>query len=81
MSLDFSGEFVFVTFEADEKSASSQNEVTTNIDIIDDKINEAEQSFILEIDIEQSTSIPLLRRPTTLCKIIDNDGEISLPFK
>ena len=75
MNLDFSGEVVLVTFEPDEKSASSKNEVTTSINITDDNINEAEQIFLLEINIEQSLSFPLLRRPTTLCKIIDNDGE------
>lgn len=84
VDLDFSGEVVLVTFHADETLANPLYEVTSYINITDDSINEAEQVFLLKMEVDSlldNSSIPLQQKPLSLCKIIDDDGESYLCTK
>lgn len=84
MDLDFCGQSVFVTFEADETFTESVFEITAQINITDDNINEAEQIFVVGMELEyalENTSVLLERRPSSLCRIIDNDRKyVILPL-
>ena len=41
--------------------------------ITDDAVNEATQVFILELILVRSLRVDLTARPSSLCRIIDND--------
>ena len=72
---DFNNTNITVIFEPDEDT--EVNERSTPIFVTDDAINEAtEQVFIAELQLVSSldpTTVDLTERPSTLCRIIDND--------
>ena len=71
---DFNNTNITLVFEPDEDAAI--NEKSASIFITDDAINEAEQVFIAELIHVSSldpATIDLSIRPSTLCRIIDND--------
>ena len=72
--VDFSTKPLTITFMADE--SDPQHEISARISIMDDTVNEADQVFIVSIELEHAlvnTSVWLDRRPSTLCRIVDND--------
>ena len=72
--MDFCAEDVLVRFEADEAYMRPQHDVSANISITDDNINEADQVFILYLKSETAGGNVLLQqRQSSLCRIIDND--------
>ena len=74
--LDFSDEAVFVTFEADEGYTRPQYDSIAHINITDDDINEADQVFILHLELEYmhvNGDVSLDQRQSSLCRIIDDD--------
>ena len=72
---DFNNTNITVIFEPDEDA--EVNETSASIFVTDDAINEAtEQVFVAELMLVSSfdpTTIDLSVRPSTLCRIIDND--------
>ena len=72
---DFNNTNITLVFEPDEDA--EVNEMSAPIFIIDDAINEAtEQVFVAELILVSSldsATVDLTIRPSTLCKIIDND--------
>ena len=71
---DFNNTNITLVFEPDVDAAI--NEKSAFIFITDDAINEAEQVFIAELILVSSSdpaTIDLSIRPSTLCRIIDND--------
>ena len=64
-------------FEPDEDALVPVNEMSAPIPIVDDDINEAtEQVFIVELRFISSldpATVDLTVRPSSLCRIIDND--------
>ena len=73
---DFCDEAVFVIFEADETHVKPQHDITAHINITDDNINEADQVFILHLRVQHkhmNGRVVLQQRPSTLCRIMDND--------
>ena len=79
VDVDFSGDIILVTFEADEASRVAQSEVTVFVNIIDDSINEADQVFVVELRMQENTSNVVFRNPFSLCKITDDDCKWSAP--
>ena len=75
-NLDFSGKEVLVTFEADDTNIRPRYDSIAHINVTDDNINEADQVFILRLELEHSSvkgDVLLQLRPSSLCKIIDDD--------
>ena len=74
-SLDFNNTNIIVIFEPDEDA--EVDEKSTPIFVTDDVINEAtEQVFIAGLQLVSSldpATVDLSIRPSTLCRIIDND--------
>ena len=72
---DFNNTNITIVFEPDEDSEI--NEMGAPIFITDDAINEAtEQVFVAELILVSSldsATVDLTIRPSTLCRIIDND--------
>ena len=71
---DFNNSNITLVFEPDEDAEI--NEKSTPIFVTDDVINEAtEQVFVAELIPVSSTdpATVLITRPSTLCRIIDND--------
>ena len=72
---DFNNTNITLVFEPDEGAEVS--EMSAPIFITDDPINEAtEQVFVAELLLVSSSnpaSVDLTTRPSTLCRIIDND--------
>ena len=73
---DFNNASVTLIFEPDE-DGTPMNEMGAPIPIVDDAINEAtEQVFVVELRLVSSldpATVDLSIRPSSLCKIIDND--------
>ena len=73
---DFNNISVTLIFEPDE-NGTPMNERNAPIPIVDDAINEAtEQVFIVELLLISSldpATVDLNTRPSSLCRIIDND--------
>lgn len=75
---DFNGEDIVITFEPDDTSKNPQREITSNISITDDTINEASELFILKMTLEDAVNLRgvlLKKNSVTLCRITDNDCE------
>ena len=74
-SADFNNANITLVFEPDEDA--EVNEKSAPIFVTDDAINEAtEQVFVAELILASSLDpapVDLTRRPSTLCRIIDND--------
>ena len=74
-SNDYNSSSITVVFEPDEDG--EVNEKSAPISVTDDAINEAtEQVFVAELILVSSlnsTTVDLNTRPSTLCRIIDND--------
>ena len=74
---DFNSTPVTLIIPPDEQSLGVVDFPVT-IGIVDDAINEAtEQVFVVQLQVVNSTSqssIDLSSRPSSLCRIIDNDG-------
>ena len=73
---DFCGEAVVLIFKADETLANPMAEATAYINITNDSINEADQVFVVEMQIQNgldNSSALLLEH--SICKIIDDDGK------
>ena len=74
-SNDYNSSSITVVFEPDEDG--EVNEKSAPIFITDDAINEAtEQVFVVELILVSSldsATVDLSVRPSTLCRIIDND--------
>ena len=72
---DFNNTNITLVFEPDEDGEVSDK--STPIFVTDDVINEAtEQVFVAELILVSSldpTTVDLSVRPSTLCRIIDND--------
>ena len=72
---DFNNTSIIIVFEPDEDA--EVNEKSAPFLVIDDAINEAaEQVFVIELQIVSSvnpTGVDLTTRPSSLCRIIDND--------
>ena len=72
---DFNNTNITLVFEPDEDGEVSEKDVP--ISITNDAINEAiEQVFVAELLLINSSnpaSVDLTTRPSTLCRIIDND--------
>ena len=72
---DFSNTNITLVFEPDEDDEI--NEKSTPIFVTNDTINEAtEQVFVAELILVRSVdpaTVDLTIRPSTLCRIIDND--------
>ena len=72
---DFNNTNIILVFEPDEDREISEK--SAPIYITDDAINEAtEQVFVAELLLINSSnpaSVDLTTRPSTLCRIIDND--------
>ena len=72
---DFNSTNITLVFEPDENGEI--NEQSARIFITDDAINEAtEQVFVAELILVSSldsATVDLTTRPSTLCRIIDND--------
>ena len=72
---DFNNTNITIIFEPDEDAEVS--EVSVPIFVFDDAINEAtEQVFVIELRLISSldpASVDLSVRPSSLCRIIDND--------
>ena len=73
---DFNNASVTLIFEPDE-DGTPMNEKGAPIPIVDDAINEAtEQVFVVELRLVSSldpATVELDTRPSSLCRIIDND--------
>ena len=73
---DFNNASVTLIFEPDE-DGTPMNEKGAPIPIVDDAINEAtEQMFVVELRLVSSldpATVGLDTRPSSLCRIIDND--------
>ena len=73
---DFNNTNITLIFEPDE-DGTPMNERSAPIPIVDDAINEAtEQVFIVELQLVSSinsATVDLPTRPSSLCRIIDND--------
>ena len=76
---DFESFEVNVTFFPDEGRLQSEYCLPTLLPITDDDINEAEQMFVVQIDLVpvqvQSPDSIISSRNTSLCTIVDNDRE------
>ena len=74
---DFNNTDITLVFEPDEDGEI--NEKSAPIFVADDAINEAtEQVFVAELILVSSldsATVDLTIRPSTLCRIIDNDRE------
>ena len=73
---DFDNTNITLVFEPDEDVGQPVNELSARIFVTDDVINEAmEQVFIAELMLVSSldSSSVQITRPSTLCRIIDND--------
>jgi hypothetical protein len=72
---DFNNTNITLVFEPDE--GAEVNELSAPIFVTDDAINEAtEQVFVAELILVSSldpATVDLTTRPSTLCRIIDND--------
>ena len=71
---DFNNTNITLIFEPDEDAEI--NEKSAPVYVIDDAINEAtEQVFVAELILINSTNAAsvTLTRPSTLCRILDND--------
>ena len=72
---DFNNTNITLVFEPDEDT--EVNEKSAPIFVADDAINEAtEQVFVAELILVSSldsATVDLIIRPSTLCRIIDND--------
>ena len=79
---DFNSTNITLVFEPDEDG--EVNERSTPIFVTDDFINEAiEQVFIAELMLVtslDSATVDLTIRPSTLCRIIDNDRKFELVY-
>ena len=68
-----------IAFEPDENA--TVNERAAPILIVDDEINEASrQAFVVQLRLVESinqSAVDLTTRPASLCRIIDNDSNIS----
>ena len=77
-SNDYNSSRITVIFEPDEDG--EVNEMSAPIFITDDAINEAtEQVFVAELILVSSldsATVDLTIRPSTLCRIIDNDCKL-----
>ncbi len=65
-----------MTFEADETYMWPQYDNIAYFNVTDDNINEADQIFILHLELENAYmngNVLLQRRQNSLCRIIDND--------
>ena len=78
---DFDNTSIIIIFEPDE-DGTPMNERSAPIPIVDDAINEAtEQVFIVELRLINSldpATVDLSTRPSSLCRIIDNDRKYRL---
>ena len=73
---DFDNTNITLVFEPDEDVDQPVNEKSARIFVTDDAINEAmEQVFIAELMLVSSldSSSVQITRPSTLCRIVDND--------
>ena len=75
---DFNNSRITVIFGPDEDVAPMFriNALGAPIPIFDDIVNEAEQMFIVELQLVSSinpATVDLSRRPVSLCRIADND--------
>ena len=72
---DFNNSAITLIFEPDEDQLIS--EMSASIPVTDDAINEAtEQVFVVELRLVSTldpSTVGFTVRPTSLCKIIDND--------
>lgn len=71
---DFGSSITAVTFEA----SLSQSEATVTISLVDDAVNEAEEGFIIVIQVVEigdidEQSLILERNGVALVRIVDND--------
>jgi hypothetical protein len=75
---DFNNANITLVFEPDEDA--EVNEMSASIFVTDDAINEAtEQVFVAELILVSSldsATVDLATRPSTLCRIIDNDRKL-----
>ena len=76
---DFNNTNITLIFEPDEDMPVI--EMSASIPFVDDAINEAiEQVFIVQLRLVSSirqAGVDLSTRPSSLCRIIDNDGKYS----
>lgn len=73
---DFDDSVVIVTFPADEGQATRIPERTALIPITDDDIDEADQLFVVYLEIMNAEYVSRIDigRSNSTCRIIDNDG-------
>ena len=71
--MDFNGTQFEVTIEAGNTS------VTADIPIVDDDINEAEEEFVVVLEVVSNTTNPVeFTTQTTVCRIPENDRKCRL---
>lgn len=62
-------------FKADETFANPLVEATAYINITNDNINEADQVFMVEMEVQHGLDSSSALLEQTICKIIDDDGK------
>lgn len=75
---DFNNTVLDVVFPADEHTSMPTEYVLISIPVVDDKINEAEQQFVVPFEIADAVSTALIdisHRNISTCSITDNDCE------
>ena len=78
---DFDNTIKTITFEADEGGGTPMNEMTIQVPIVDDPINEAtEQDFVVIINVTDTINPPLtaVTRRSSILRIIDNDRKLMI---
>ena len=77
--MDFNESTQYITFS----SSNANNDITVYIPIFDDEINEADEGFMILLELVDSNladSVDLLSRNCTLGRIDDNDRKYLLLF-
>ena len=77
--MDFNDSTQYITFTP----SNANNDITVYIPIFDDEINEAEEGFLILLELVDSNladSVDLLSRNCTLGRIDDNDRKCLLLF-
>ena len=74
---DFNHTNITVVFEPDEDHSVAVSERSVPILVVGDDINEAmQQVFVIDLILISSldaVTVDLTRRPSSLCRIVDND--------
>lgn len=75
---DFDGTMKSITFPADGVDSMLNFIMDAPVAIVDDEINEAQQFFVVLMEVVDAVNPKLLNnadRNISMCTILDNDGE------